>query len=496
MLVSIMAEDDETIEAWPAARFQRVSEVPSWSAAAAVVAVSVPVVSLRYGLYDDYKNGLSPLKELVEFDISNGRPVGGVLEAAAFGVTSHIDGFWFGRALCVATLAVIVWALARWLGRDLDSALAGALIAAASCLTVGAQIVAGWGATLFVGPLAALSAGLGASCLWGPASRARRLLGLSGVVAGLACYQPGGMAAVGVITVSAVVCDLEARDTALRLRAALSWLFAAVAAYAVIWMVCTAVVEREGPRGRLTSDVSGKLNWLIDAVIPRVLHPFSLSPGGFVTGFAALVLVAFAAWRPGRSVAATAWALVVVLVGTVGTYLPNLVVEESWASARSMWVLQGLVVVLAGVGLTRLTRLVGAWLPEATLALPLMAVVVLGAHATTNVVDYLAEPNSTELRAVQAAVREAIESNPGAPALVVVAATYNDSIAPGVSADEFGYPASAVDWAIQPMIAPVLAEEGYTGEIVLRHQGDELWDLPYGYVVVDLREVLQSVDRS
>lgn len=496
MMVSNMGDNDDKVEVVPVARFQRVSDTASWAAAAAVAVVYVPVVSLRYGLYDDYLNGVRRLKEFLEFNIGDGRPVAGVLGAAVFGVTSHIDGFWFGRALCVATLAVIAWSLARWLGRVLDSPLPGALIAAASCFTVGVQIVAGWGATLFVSPLAALAAGLGASCLWGPAPRMRRLLGLGGVVLGLACYQPGGMAAVGVITVSVAVCDLDARQTALRLRSALLWLFAAVAAYAVLWKVCTAVVRREGQRGRLTSDVSGKLAWLIDTVTPRALHPFSLSPGGFVTGLAALVLVAAAAWRPGRGVQATALTLAVVTAGTIATYLPNLVVEESWASARSMWVLQGLVVVLAGVGLTRLTRLVGAWLPEATLALPLMAVVVLGAHATTNVVDYLAEPNSTELRAVQAAVREAIESNPGAPALVVVAATYNDSIAPGVSADEFGYPASAVDWAIQPMIAPVLAEEGYTGEIVLRHQGDELWDLPYGYVVVDLREVLQSVDRS
>ena len=73
----------------------------------------LPLIFLRYGLYDDYGKGADPLRTLWSFSVSDGRPVGGVLYVVGFGVTRQISGFGILRAVCIILLAVGAAGLTR-----------------------------------------------------------------------------------------------------------------------------------------------------------------------------------------------------------------------------------------------------------------------------------------------------------------------------------------------------------------------------------------------
>ena len=201
-------------------------------------------------------------------------------------------------------------------------------------------------------------------------------------------------------------------------------------------------------------------------------------------------LVAAAPIGLDRSIRATVMRSLIALATPIACYAPNLVVEESWASSRSLWVVLVTVTVLAGIGVYRLTTQVTRRARPLRPVLAVVAtsiVVILAYNSATQTVALLAVSNATELRLVQAAMSDMIDQQP--PAIAVVPSSFQDSIAETVSFDEFGYPASATTWAILPMVQPILIERGYTGTVIVVDSA-ESDNIPQGAAILDLGEVL------
>ena len=475
---------------------------PGAVAFAAVVVTYMPLLFFRYGLYDDYLNGQNALEEILRTLTADGRPIGGLLEAGGFGLTGQIDGFVYLRAVAIIAIAIQAGLLARLLARRLHSPSAGTAISYIAHVTVGVQMVSAWGTTLYVAPIASLLSGGGAWILWNRTSESasRKLLGCIFVLIGLATYQPSGMAAVGIVVILVATDEGPAHALLTKLKSTFLWLAATAAAYVGVWKICQHLVPRTGQRGQLVSDLSAKGHWFLGTAVPRVLHPFSLSSGGLLTGLLVLAAILVAPYQPrdGRGFFSVKIALVVV--GLVGCFTPNLVAAESWASARSLWIVMIAATTTACIGVFRLARPALDRSPKTTasantsIALRLVAALLclcLGRLALANVVEYVAEPNSVELRAVQAQMRIAIHGNP--VAIVLITADWGHSIAPGVSYDEFGFPATAASWAIIPMVNPIIRETNYAGQVSVRSR-TELSPIPKGAVVIDLNQVLESVD--
>ncbi|CAN0503963.1 unnamed protein product, partial [Phaeothamnion confervicola] len=143
------------------------------------------------------------------------------------------------------------------------------------------------------------------------------------------------MAALGVYVLLVVV-DTSGPSAFVRhLRNALGGLAVAVLAYAVVWKVCSALVARAGERGELADDLGAKWDWLVDVVGPRILHPFSMSNGAALSGFLVAALIVVAPWRRSEPWWFNAARSLLVVLGIVACYLPNLAVRESWARSRS-----------------------------------------------------------------------------------------------------------------------------------------------------------------
>jgi hypothetical protein len=301
------------------------------------------------------------------------------------------------------------------------------------------------------------------------------------------------MAAVGVLGILAVTEQRPWTNTWRRLVWSGAWFGVTLAAYLVIWKSCQVLVPRAGTRGGLTTDPIGKAKWLAETVAPRIANPFSIADFTWSTGWIVVVLVAAAPIGLDRSIHTTAMRSLIALATPIACYAPNLVVAESWATSRSLYLVFVTVTLLAGIGVYRLAEQTTPRVRPLRRVLPIVAGVLVGIlayNSATQAVDLLAASNALELRLVQAAVNEAVDQQPSA--IAIVPSSWQDSIAETVSFDEFGYPASAASWAVLPMVRPILLKRGYTGPVIVADSA-ESDAIPSGATIVDLGEVLRRL---
>ena len=175
--------------------------------AVAVIAMFLPVLTVRYAFSDDYPllwmavsgrpNGVFGASVFNGY-AAGGRPLGGLLYSWFFAAAGSIDGVVFIRLFAVASIVALAlllhWALVRArIGRTV-----AALISVLLCSMPAFQLYAAW-ATLACAPLAALLAGGASMLAMAPADAsmrrvAARLAGATGLLLGaLLIYQPAAM---------------------------------------------------------------------------------------------------------------------------------------------------------------------------------------------------------------------------------------------------------------------------------------------------------------
>jgi hypothetical protein len=156
-------------------------------------------------------------------------------------------------------------------------------------------------------------------------------------------------------------------------------------------------------RGALATDIVGKLSWFVAKPLRNSLNAWNLfKPRWF--GGVALAVIAAAGWlaiREARSRQGNRWLILhaALIAGCVVlSYLPNLIVVESWASCRSTIALSGSVTLVGLAAGRTLCRRV-AWSPGWLLSARLSAVAVcllLLAVARWNVVETIIVPQQRE----------------------------------------------------------------------------------------------------
>lgn len=470
----------------------------------AVVAVLYSsTLAMRFGLYDDYRN--AGADDLLRFDVGDGRPLAALVHATVFHHADRFSEFVWVRAVTIGLLGLCAALLNTLLRRAGLPAMGAAAVAVCAAATVSTQIIASWGVTLVVAPIAMLLGATGAAVTWQGLRLHRLRATLAGgllFVAALCFYQPAAMAFWVVVFVAQACEDLAIAE---RVRRTLRLgLVAGVSlvVYLVIWKLGAALTDRPGARGELSSDPAAKLDWFWNAALRRAFHPFSLSGDG--SGWLAVILavvtmVGIGLFRRGNPIDRVA--AVAACAGCFPlAYLPNLGTAESWASARSLAVLMPMAVVAGGIALFGLAGALERLLqPQGGTAVSRVGAAFVAAmtipvllRAQSNVMRYLVVPNAIELAAFEDAVREATTGEPAE--VVLVPAEWTDTIAPGVSFDEFGYPATAATWALEPMARSAVADVGFGGTFRVINRSD-LPTVPADAVVVDARVVLAEIDH-
>lgn len=511
-------------------RAERVLRPDGWFFAVWVTVAALYSMSLtmRFGLYDDYRN--AGADDLLRFDVGDGRPLAALVHAFQFHHADRFSEFVWIRGITLVLLGLAAAALFSLLRRTSMPTLAAAALAVCAAATVSTQIIAAWGVTLVVAPVAMLLGGAGGHVTWRATERLdakdeRRLRALPAagaggalLVAGLCFYQPAAMA----FWLAVLVAQGTETLTVVRRTVRTLWLGIvaglAMVVYLIIWKTGAALTDRSGARGALSTDPGEKLRWFWEVALRRAFHPFSLSGaagGRLALALALLGLVGIALGH--RTGAAARLGAAVACAGCFPlAYLPNLATSESWASSRSLAVLMPMAVVLVGLGAHGVVRAVTPAVPPArgallaaggrpatsswavtmsagaSCAVLCVAAVASSLRAQSNVQRYLVVSNAVELAAYEHAVRAAAASGPAE--IVLVPSEWMDTIAPGVSFDEFGYPATAATWALEPMARSAVDGTGYEGSFRVINR-DDLPSVAPGSVVVDAKLVLAGIDH-
>lgn len=440
-------------------------------------------VLLPYGYTDDYavlaafEHGGAPAQDITTMMILGGRPVYALFTQLFYTSAQHISDLQVIRLVGVISIGVLAWVFYRAFRRAGATWILAFIAPILICVTPPFQLYAGWAAASFY-PVAAILAGVAALLVdrieagsnW--TIRGRLFAGAVVLeIVAMSIYQPAAMMLWVFAAIYLVMRDYTPRQ--LIRRAAL---FGAVGALGagfdfleIKLLPYMGLHSFVAARTALVTDIKAKVAWFALRPFPSALNVWSLRPslaiGVGVAAFSAIGLLLFVSgtWV----VRASKLALVSALLPA--TYIPNLVVADSFGPYRTQVALTSLVVVcmcLAVVGYGRaLSRVFGASaigasselnrrLTYGAAALGIVASLALSALAAYQVTCDIAVPEYTESIVIQSQLR-AIDLRT-TQTLVVRMSCLTDSAAPIGRYDEIGLPSTSITWAVQPMVAAEL----------------------------------------
>lgn len=490
-------------------RFGAGERLPAAALVLLVLLAHAVVLPARYGFLDDYALLYAAKTDpagMTDHILGGGRPVFAATYLFLFGQVDEIAGLRYVRGLALLLTCLVALVLYRLLRSVATSPWTAAATAALLCVLPSTQVSIAW-ATMFIVPISMLfalsaSAALQREVLTSGAVRPRALV-LPALLMSLAVtsYQPGAMAfwlglAIVVLGRAAVRDDLR-----LLRRLAVANLAVFTVGMTVGFVVLKVGIARlgvSGARAGTVTDVPGKLEWFLTEAMPRPFDPWSLTPRlEVVAGVAVLLLLGLVlldARSPGRRALTVGLAACLVVL----SYVPNLLVQENWASTRTMVALMPMVALLVTFAARAVLRTVlglvraGASQVVEPVLLGLVALAFAG-HAAQLLQTYFVVPQEAELAAAEAAVQRQAASDE----IVVVRSDWFDSIAPSEHYDEYGIPSSCQPGAALGLTQLLLEEE--TGQFEDGLRLVERTELPTGpqtAPVIDYADVLRGAESA
>jgi hypothetical protein len=451
-----------------------------------IFGVFLPTVIVPYAFSDDYsilwmadtgEPSAQFGKNVLDANAIGGRPFAGLLVSGFFSAAGTIDNLRFVRLFAIVGIVALALLLHWALVRSRINPTVAALIAVLVCTLPAFQVYGSW-AVLFFSPLAALLAG-GASlfavaAVDGPRDLfPDRLVGATGLLlAALLIYQPPAMffwVFFAIALVGAV------NDSGRALRLVRTHFGVAGVALALAYLELKLTVHFMGAntigaaRSSITTDVVGKARWFFEQPLYRSLNLFDLTPSRWFAGLVATVAAGgILLWLLRRA----ARPLVYVVVGLILiplSYLPNLVVEDTWPPFRTQVALSSLIALYACLGVLGIWLTLRGWLQPRLSGRALIvagrlalagAAAFVGASAffaAKNMTTLIAEPQMTELRLLR---NQISALPPGVPRVAFVETDYYGGMTNLVVYDEFGLASSVRPWALEPAVDLILREEG------------------------------------
>lgn len=243
-------------------------------------------------------------------------------------------------------------------------------------------------------------------------------------------------------------------------------------------------------RTRLVSSPLEKMVWFVKQPLVDSLNFTNIEPKlGLASLFALVIGIGLFLYFHEERVQDRFLHLLLAGILVPLSLLPNLVVEESWASYRiqvSLVSLLTLYGMLAMIGFSRMVRITLRERSVATLAALVTAFASLS--AMRNVVVEFVLPQYIEYRFLIFQLGKGDLDH--ASTVYFVRANWTDSIAPVVRADEFGMPSSYPTWMPKPLVYLALHEvnPGKQGlPVIVAEEGT--FNPPPHSIVVDMRKI-------
>lgn len=471
-----------------------------------VILVYLPVIVATYAFQDDYmylettRGGFHWI--WTEF-AAGGRPLLIIPNFLSFSMVSTVHGLSFVRAATVAALCPLAVVIYLALFRAGFSTRLSALLAFILVTLPAFQVVAAVsGCAVF--PLVAATTCVSAFLVMqstGDAKAFVRLgrLGLACLLllAGMMVYQPDVM----FFWVFVAILALSPREgIPLVARKVFYCLFVGAVACIMEFLVAKLGVAVYGPvagsaRSGITHDVVGKIHWFLKEPLKNALNLNSIDPTGRFAVASAIFIVVGLFLYFGGSLRYRLTMLAMALILVPLSYLPNLVVLESWATYRTLAALGALFVFyvfLALHGYLRALRMFSAQSCQRLLLGVLVSWAVLsGFDASRNLVRYFIEPQVTEYHLLKGQLKKidlaAVQT------IYVIRARWYDGVTSFMCYDEFGLPSSCEPWVPGPMVKCAIREIGGDSDriTVISFGDDEVKKVPPGATVIDMRTLRQ-----
>ncbi len=475
-----------------------------------------PVVVTSYAFFDDYSNlAKGPHEGKIATKISEGRPLLALGKQLSLHIVTDIEDLRYLRLVWIVGLAVLAWSVFHIFVRVGWSRVQSFYIAVIMCSTLPFQVYIAWAFAGF-NIVAALASGLafflGEQAFETRQSRPRWLLAAGASLALLGALTIHQSAAMFFWVFVAVVV-LKPTTSLNEAFRRFGW-YGLIAAVGMLWglgvyelglTLNPGVPARTG----LVQDVPLKTVWFLFEALPNALHFALLSPSSlFSDGSPTL-----SSFYRGVDIL-LAWSLLVIIgggltlyfqgtrterLGKVGiavsilllSYAPSLVVEEYWATYRTLPSLTSIVVVYMVFtchGYTQHLR----WLFSPVWASAFMGSIALvsGLLARYQVQFSFVTPQVQELEIMRAQlVKEDISQVRG---IYVIRPARQETLASRARYDEFGQPSSSArPWTARDMVIVLLRDmaPGHAALPITAVFADDPREPPPDSLVVDMRRL-------
>lgn len=459
--------------------------------------VYLPVITHNYGFADDYSVTFTAhhhILSLLYMVVSSGRPVYALFNFV-FSLTSDIADFRWVRLASVLGIATLAQIIATFFIEETDLPRSLSISAA---LLIGLmpafQVYASW-AVCAGYPWAAAIAVFSFCVLhrnqyggWQVSLTSFILLTLAMMI-----YQPAAMM-YWVIAAAVWVANDRPLPSCNRIVRTVSIMMAALLADFISEKILTHFVFHHYytlSRTALTTNFMQKISWFISSPMRDSLNFISITASRTVSViFGAFIFIGFCLFifRSNNSRIMKAMLSFSLLPMA---YLPNLIVDENWASYRTQSALSSLLILYAAVALF-------AWLRQFRMlrlapAIALVAILSSAGVARNNVITEFVNPQTKELKLVSRYLKMHLDNLNGAKQIYIVPSHWQESLAPVVRYDEFGMPSSADQWVPKGMVWLLLkSEHEPTAAKLSTAKVGRLSAAPKGSTVIDLAQAISS----
>lgn len=443
--------------------------------AAVVLAAYSVVLSNDFGVLDDYAflySAITGSNHTFPLLISAGRPLNAVLLDQGYHLAGSIEGLSILRSITLIGIWLLGFGLYLFSRRHCVDFMSSLAIACGIMLLPSFHVYASWAqhfTTPFAGALALLSAFiLTPACTIRDSSRglAISLAALLLLIA-ILIYQPLAMLFCTGILISVLSRPDAVSDWRLgRAIDAATAFVAAMLAGLIIFKIGQYLYPSDSARYGLVQDIYGKIKWFFSEPIANALSlyivPRSATPQ-YVVIFSLLFSALFLIKKYGIFVSS-----IIFIYGALclfGSYAPNLVTAENWASYRSIGAIAASMVVMI-VLLVRepilciqkkfnANKMFGSCAKYFWFA-PMFFLFTLTIQVQGNVLSGFVLPNVFELNNLASFLKDAGIKKTERVSLIVRPASWEDSSARPMVYDEFGMPSSIKYYYAKPIVEIVV----------------------------------------
>ncbi len=429
-----------------------------------------PVLMTSYAVSDDYSVLAASLQgrmaEEKALRIAGGRPTDALLMNFLFSYVNDIGDLRYLRLLSIIGITLLAWSVYRTLRRVGWGSYASVFLSVIVCAMPPFQQHASWAVSALY-PFAAVVSG-GAFSMAEQGFEERRPLYKWSLTAravllellALTIYQPAAMffwvfAAIVLFKPGALLPCILRRFV---------WYSAIVFTGLIlgfgVYKLGLAMYGHKLPpmRSQLVQDVGEKVFWFFRQPLTNALNLAKLSAKRWLALSIAIFLFGgLMMYFPGRIQERLSKLLVALFVIPL-SYLPNLVVAESWSAYRTLSALTAVVVVYTFFALWGCGQILRRPVIASVLMTVALGFFALGSSllAAYNVSTYFASPLSLELTVMRSQLAQ--QDLTQARSIYVIGSRIQDSVAPKGRYDEFGRPFSSSPWGSWSAVYILLRE--------------------------------------